>query len=206
MITIDLLPINRFLAVSTSDAWIDYALMNITILLIDHANCEKKAASTAINLIYRYPEQYTLCQQMSRIAREELRHFEQVLACMVDRHIIPVELSASRYATTLRQHCRKSDPGRLIDILIIGAFIEARSCERFAALSIYLDSQLRSFYQRLLRSEYRHFEHYLEFAKQYAKDRAELEARIAYFRALETELIVSVDPEFRFHSGIPVVS
>ena len=149
MMTIDLKPINEFLGCSTPAAWIERACNDLPTLLLDHANCEKKAASTAMNLIYRYPDEYSLCQRMSRLAREELRHFEQVLKIIKQRKIPVVFLTASRYAGELRRYCRHVEPERLIDTLIVGAFIEARSCERFAALIPHLDEHLAAFYLTL---------------------------------------------------------
>ncbi len=94
---------------------------------------------------------------------------------------------------------RTSEPGRLVDTLIVGAFIEARSCERFARLAPRLDEELQGFYQSLLKSESRHFMDYLKLARRYSPD--PIDDRVAYFAQLEAELIVSPDREFRFHSG-----
>ena len=134
-------------------------------LLLDHANCELKAASTALGFIYRYPERSELADRMSRLAREELRHFEQVRGFMREQHIPFERLSASRYAGRLRDSVRHEEPFRLLDMLIVGALIEARSCERFAALAPQLPEKLGRFYAGLLASEARHFEHYIAFAR-----------------------------------------
>jgi len=203
MKTIDLTSITDFLDSPTPKEWLMCARENLSILLIDHANCEKKAASNAMNLMYRYSYEYDLCQRLSRLAREELRHYEQVLKIIKDYNIHLYDLSASRYAASLRSYCYKNDPERLIDLLILGAFIEARSCERFAALLPYLDATLGKFYHSLLASEARHFQHYIEFAKLYAESDLWVEERIQFFRSLEAQLITSPDAEFRFHSGIP---
>jgi tRNA-(ms[2]io[6]A)-hydroxylase len=133
------------------------------------------------------------------LAREELRHFEQVLAIMRKRDIAYIQLTAARYAEGLRRHVRKPEPHRLIDVLICGAFIEARSCERFAKLAPYLDSELEKFYVSLLRSEARHYRDYLKLAQDYAQ--TSIEDRILHFREVEAELILKPDEEFRFHSG-----
>ena len=162
--------IQHFLLCETPDAWVDNAVSNQTTLLIDHANCEKKAASTAINLIYRYVEYPDLLHKMSRLAREELRHFEQVVAIMQERGIAYAQISAARYAAELRKVVRTHEPGKLIDTLIVGAIIEARSCERFAKLAPALDQTLQSFYQSLLKSESRHFKDYLRLAEQVAEE------------------------------------
>jgi tRNA-(ms[2]io[6]A)-hydroxylase len=194
------LAIHEFLLCSTPQKWIDQALANPDILLIDHANCEKKAASTALNLMYRYVDDFELLNKMSRLAREELRHFEQVIAIMKKRGIEYAPLNASRYAAALRKEVRTYEPARLIDTLIIGAIIEARSCERFETLAPYLDDELRVFYESLLKSESRHFNDYLKLAKKHAQD--DIEARTKYLLEVEQKLIESEDEEFRFHSGV----
>ena len=153
--------INAFLPCPTPDRWVENALENQSLMLIDHANCEKKAASTALSLINRYTDNFDLLNKMSRLAREEMRHFEQVIALMKRRKVAYVHVSASRYAAGLRDMARNKDPHKLVDILIIGAFIEARSCERFAKLAPYLDEELEAFYRSLLKSEARHYQDYL---------------------------------------------
>lgn len=196
--------IQQFLPCETPQAWIDVALTQQPLMLIDHAHCEKKAASTAMTLMFRYVDKPDLLKKMSRLAREELIHFEQVLALMESRGIEYVHLSASGYAAGMRKIVATHEPQRLVDVLIIGAFVEARSCERFAKLAPFLDEELEKFYTSLLKSEGRHYQDYLQLAQEYAA--APIDERIAEFRALEKELILSEDPEFRFHSGIPVLS
>ena len=191
--------IDEFLSIPTPDAWIDAATNRIPEMLLDHANCELKAASTALGFLYRYPDRTRLAQRMSRLAREELRHFEQVLAIMKKRGVSYGHLSPARYAAGLRQEVRTEDPGRLVDVLIVGAIIEARSCERFAALAPHLDATLSDFYTGLLKSEARHYRDYLTLAEQAAGN--PVEDRVATFLALEQQLIETPDTEFRFHSG-----
>jgi tRNA-(ms[2]io[6]A)-hydroxylase len=204
---VDLQPVKTFLSCPTPEAWVAVAARpeHLAVLLIDHANCEKKAAATAMSLMHRYVEQHTLLQKMSRLAREELRHFEQVTKIMKKRGVDYVPISASRYAAGLRELARKKDPGRLVDTLIIGALIEARSCERFAALAPHLDEELANFYGSLLKSEARHFEDYLRLAESIA-DASEVAERLAVLRAREAELVTTPDAEFRFHSGVPVAA
>lgn len=199
-----LAPVDAFLPCATPDEWVCEALQphHEATLLIDHANCEKKAAATALSLMHRYVEQPALLDKMSRLAREELRHFEQVLRLMRSRGIDYAPLSASRYAQGLHKGVRKQEPGRLVDTLIVGALIEARSCERFARLAPSLAPELKDFYESLLKSEARHFNDYLTLAKPLC-DVAVFEQRLAYFRGLEADLIQSPDGEFRFHSGPP---
>lgn len=201
MPAVDLSAINDFLPCETPDAWIVSALAHQDLMLIDHAHCEKKAASTALSLMYRYVDHPTLLHKMSRLAREELRHFEQVLAIMKKRDITYGHLSPSRYASGLRKGVREAEPARLVDVLIVGAFIEARSCERFARLAPYLDEELADFYTSLLKSEARHFQDYLRLAEQAAGE--DISDRVAYFAQMEQALIEAPDGEFRFHSGPP---
>ena len=206
MAVASILPENiaRFFEVTTPDEWVNEACERLPELLLDHANCELKAASTALGFIYRYPEMSELSQRMSRLAREELRHFEQVRKFMREMSIDFARLSASRYAGALRDAVRPEEPNRLLDMLIVGALIEARSCERFAALAPKLPEKLGRFYAGLLASEARHFEHYLAFAKKECKvPDDEFEARLAELKSLEAKLITEPDPQFRFHSGPP---
>ena len=194
--------IQAFLPCRTPDAWVAAALQpdQEPTLLIDHANCEKKAAATALALMHRYTDNPVLLNKMSRLAREELRHFEQVIKIMAERDITYQPLSASRYAQGLHKGVRRQEPGRLIDTLIVGALIEARSCERFARLAPELDKELGDFYFSLLKSEARHYSDYLRLAESLVSD-ADLTDRLEYVRGLEAELVKSEDTEFRFHSG-----
>lgn len=197
-------PIADFLPARTPRAWVDTACGRLPELLLDHANCELKAASTAIGFIYRYPQRTLLAQRMSRLAREELRHFEQVRGLLQQMEVPFERLSASRYAATLKEASRKEEPYRLLDTLIIGALIEARSCERFAVLAPHLPATLGAFYAGLLASESRHFEHYLEFARsESGLNEPSVAARVEELKRLESSLITEPDSQFRFHSGHP---
>jgi tRNA-(ms[2]io[6]A)-hydroxylase len=196
--------IEAFLQTRTPEAWLEAASGRIPELLLDHANCELKAASTALGFLYRYPERTSLAQRMSRLAREELRHFEQVRSIMDDMQVPFERLTASRYAGGLRDAVRGEEPLKLLDMLLVGALIEARSCERFARLAPRLPERLARFYGGLLASEARHFEHYLGFARaETGVSQAELDARLAELKAVEAQLITAPDPRFRFHSGPP---
>jgi tRNA-(ms[2]io[6]A)-hydroxylase len=194
--------IREFLGAATPAAWVDAAAAEPGLILMDHANCELKAASTAMNLIYRYPERTDIGWQMSRLAREELRHYEQVQRLMKTLGVTPRPLSASRYAAGLRDAARRRDPGRLTDLLLIGALIEARSCERFALLAPRLEGRMAALYAGLLASEARHFENYLALAGT-GEETDAVEARLTDLRAVENELATSPDTELRFHSGPP---
>lgn len=198
---IDLAPIQTFLSGATSERWVEVALREQETLLVDHANCEKKAAATAMNLMYRYVDRPDLLEKMSQLAREEMLHFEQVVGVMRARNVQYNHMGPARYAASLRSHIRTHEPARLVDTLIIGAFVEARSCERFAAVAPHLDGDLQKFYVSLLRSEARHFSDYLELAQLYAGE--DITDRIAFFAKEEAVLISSPDTQFRFHSGVP---
>lgn len=188
-----------FLRAPTPRAWVHAAAGRLGELLNDHANCEHKAASAALATMHRYPSDDALVQRMSRLAREELRHYEQVRALMRAQSIGWQPVAASRYAHSLRAACRSEEPGRRIDTLIVGALIEARSCERFARLIGVLPEAVARLYASLLRSEARHFEVYLELAR----TAGEIGTRIDTLATLEAQLATAPDDSFAFHSGPP---
>jgi len=201
-------PVYRFLACRTPQAWVDVACQHIPLLLQDHANCEKKAAGTAMNLMFRYGYHTDLQVRLAQLVREEMLHYEQVIEIMQARGQVWEAVTASRYAQGLRKHIRSHEPAALVDVLIVGAYVEARSCERFAALVPYVDEELSRFYRYLLKSESRHFEDYLTLARTLVPDseRIAIDERIAFFREVERELIESPDSEIRFHGGVPVLA
>jgi tRNA-(ms[2]io[6]A)-hydroxylase len=193
------------LRVATPREWLEMACHRWRELLLDHANCEKKAASTALSLLFTYPEDFSLTSQLSRLAREELRHFEQVQRLLTTLAVPFQRLSPSRYAEGLRRRVRLEEPGRRIDVLICGALIEARSCERFRALAPRLPEPLRTFYRSLSEAEARHHRLYLELAESTASADPEVfERRVRELAEAEADLIITPDPQFRFHSGLPV--
>jgi len=191
------------LQAATPQAWIDAAVVHWQDLLRDHANCEKKAASTALALLFAYPEDRHLAQRMARLAREELRHFEQ--------GVEPRRLGPGRYAGELRRHLATSEPMRKLDLLLAGALIEARSCERFERVAPQLPEPIATFYADLAVAERRHQGLYLELARdaalQSGTDAAAAEARLAArldrLAKAEAELVMRPDAQFRFHSGPP---
>ncbi|PKG99139.1 tRNA-(ms[2]io[6]A)-hydroxylase [Paraglaciecola sp. MB-3u-78] len=244
-----LLPINSFLLCSTPQAWIDEAVKpeNLPNLLRDHANCELKAAQTAMLLLRRYAvdqqsgdallewlkpyEDFVyrkigigdfsdhinlskrlisksefehgdeLISKMVLLIKEELHHFEQVWEIMQSRGVAYDNLTASRYARGMMKGVRTHEPAKLSDTLICGAYIEARSCERFAKLAPHLDAELETFYTSLLRSEARHFQDYLTLATKVSG--TNINERVIFFGEKEAKLIQMPDQEFRFHSGLP---
>jgi tRNA-(ms[2]io[6]A)-hydroxylase len=192
------------LRVATPAGWVLKACASPDLLLIDHANCEKKAASTALAMMFAYAEDLELTDKMSRLAREELRHFEQVAKLIRRLGVAPQRLAPGRYAERMRRLVATSEPHREVDLMICGAFIEARSCERFAALAPAIGAPLNELFQGLHNAEARHYRVYLDLARRAAK-RAGVawEARIEEFAALEADLITQPDEVFRFHSGPP---
>ena len=242
-------PIHAFLQCRTPNAWIDEAIKpeNLPVLLIDHANCELKAAQTAMWLIRKYAatEQsgsellawlkpyedfvyrkvgdgdFSQCASLSKklvsrsdfehgdelidkmvmLIKEELHHFQQVCEFLQKFDIPYSSLSAARYAKGLMREVRNHEPCTLIDKLICGAYIEARSCERFAKLAPHLDAELGDFYVSLLRSESRHFRDYLSLAEAIAGE--PISERVQFFGEVEARLIDTPDGNFRFHSGVP---
>lgn len=188
------------LQAATDPRWFNLAVNRWQDLLIDHANCEKKAASTALALMFSYPEDFELADRMSRLAREELRHFELVQQRIRDLGVTFRRLSPSRYAEGLRKALRRTDTERRVDLLLTGALIEARSHERFIGLIPRLGEPLGPFYESLAAAESRHASLYLKLAE---KRGEHIRERLAELAALEAELATATDPEFRFHSGTP---
>lgn len=198
----DISHIHEFLGAKTSQKWLTVAKDNLPLLMQDHANCEKKAAGTAMNLIFRYEFYHDLQEKLAQLVREEMLHYEQVLELMTERGIAWSHLPAGRYAKGLFKHKRTFEPAGMIDTLIIGAFIEARSCERFSVLADVIDDEkLAKYYKYLLKSESRHYEDYLALAQSISD--TPIDERVAFFRQVEAELIDSPDTELRFHSGVP---
>ena len=171
-------------------------------LLIDHAHCEKKAASTAINLIFRYPEYSTLLTPLSELAREELEHFELVLEVIRARGHEYRRLKPSAYAGKLMTVVRREEPHKLLDMLICCALIEARSCERMKLLSEALvdhNPELSEFYRSLLASEARHHTLYLDLASDIF-EQDQIKARLYELAQHESTILTVPDTDLRMHS------
>jgi len=194
---------------ATPRSWAEHAAREGRLLLVDHANCEKKAASTALALMFAYPEDTALSLALARLAREELRHFEQVQKLMQQLDVPTVRLSPGRYAGALRAQLAAAEPQRKLDLLLCGALIEARSCERFEVLAPLLHPPLADFYAALAESERRHAGLYLQLAEGQVGEevgRARLHARLRELAVVESGLIAGPDQDFRFHSGVPAVA
>lgn len=143
-----------------------------------------------------------LIDKMVLLIKEELHHFYQVLEIMHEYGIEYKSITPCRYAKGMLRHVKTFEPDAMVDKLIVGAYIEARSCERFAKLAPHVDKRLGDFYLSLLRSEARHYQDYLTLAAEIAGH--DITERVAYFGEVEAELISSPDNDFKFHSGLPV--
>ncbi|MFT7620788.1 MAG: tRNA-(ms[2]io[6]A)-hydroxylase [Planctomycetota bacterium] len=184
---------------STAD-WLKRALAGMDEILVDHAHCEKKAASTAISLIFRYPEQVHMLLPLSELAREELEHFEIVLKLLERRGIPFVKQKPSPYAGQLLTCLRTHEPERLIDTLLCCSLIEARSCERMQLLAENLeDEELAELYRSLLASEARHHGTYVGMATK-IMDEALVRARLKEIAAHESSILAEAPPMIRMHA------
>ncbi len=190
-----------FLPCRTPQAWIEEALKQEEVLLLNHCYLEQCAARTALGLMFRCPDKPDVLIKMSKLAREELRHFEKVHTLLTKRGYSYKIMKPSRYAGMMHEPVRKKEPGNLVDTLIVGAYIEARSCERFASLAPRVDEELGDFFSSLLKSEARHFRDYLTLAQNYCDE--PIDGRVAFFGDIEQKAIESEDELFRFHSGVP---
>ncbi len=187
------------LRAATPTAWVEDALKQLPELLLDHANCEKKAASSALALMFAYAEDRPLALALSRLAREELRHFEQVQKALLALGVAYARQRPGRYAQQLRAALRSAEPGRKLDLLLAAALIEARSAERFELLAPRVPPPLARLYEELSACEARHFERYIDLAREAAPE--EWERRLAVLAAREARLATTADRLLRFHSG-----
>jgi tRNA 2-(methylsulfanyl)-N6-isopentenyladenosine37 hydroxylase len=193
-------PTINILCQPTSAAWLEQALENIDTILLDHSHCERKAASTAINMMFRYPSNHKLVRQLTAIAQEELEHFEQVNQILERRGIPLAPLNAPPYGKGLMSQVRTQEPHRMLDSLLVSGLIEARSHERLGLLGSHLpDPQLAAFYRGLMASEARHFGIYWLLADTYF-DRSLVQSRLSELAIFESNLLSNLHPEPRVHS------
>jgi len=184
----------------TSPRWLAQVDAHLPEILIDHAHCEKKAAGTALNLIFAYVEDQELCREMAFIVNEELEHFQMVLDLLARRGIRFRRLTPSSYGRELNDLVRKQEPQKAVDRLLVAGLIEARSCERFHALAQHVqDAELAQFYGSLFESEARHHTTYTRLAKHFAADEI-VEARLIELAVLEAEIINCGEERPRMHS------
>jgi tRNA-(ms[2]io[6]A)-hydroxylase len=190
----------RWLAAPSSPRWLAQALAHPAELLIDHAHCERKAAGVALQLMFRYAADAELAAVLSPLAREELEHFERVLALLQRRGIALRPLAAPPYGAGLAALVRRPEPLRQLDSFLVAGLIEARSHERLALLAAHApDAELRALYGDLLVSEARHFGLYWVLCER-RWPRQQVMERLAELAAAEAEVLASLHPEPRLHS------
>lgn len=184
----------------TPPRWLDQVDKNLDEILIDHAHCERKAASTAMNLMFAYIEREELARDLTPIVNEELEHYQMVLDVLKSREIRFRRLRPGNYGKQLHALIRKLEPGRAVDRLLVAAIIEARSCERFVQLQNHLpDQELAAFFGGLFESEARHYSTYVRLAKLFAPEDA-VKRRLNELMAGEARIIQEGDPLPRVHS------
>ncbi|WP_269622422.1 tRNA-(ms[2]io[6]A)-hydroxylase [Prochlorococcus marinus] len=185
---------------STSQSWIKQAIANPIEILIDHANCERKAAGFAIQLMFRYLSEPGLAEVLSPLAREELEHFEKVIGILHSRGRYLEPLAAPPYGGLLMKRIRKEEPLRMLDSFLVAGLIEARSHERMSLLAKFSpDDELKNLYGELLKSEARHFGLYFSLAEQ-RFDRSEIISRLNELAFLESSILSELHYEPRMHS------
>ncbi|WP_017298988.1 tRNA-(ms[2]io[6]A)-hydroxylase [Nodosilinea nodulosa] len=190
----------KFLQMPTSQAWVDQALANLDLILLDHAQCERKAAGVAMGLINRYPSDAELVKVLTAIAQEELAHFAQVNQWLEQRGIPFRPLPPPPYGAALHQQVRPVEPHRRLDVLLVSALIEARSHERLGLLAQHCPvPELAQFYRSLMASEARHYGAYWVLATGRFL-RAEVETRLNSLAATESEILSALHPQPRIHS------
>jgi tRNA-(ms[2]io[6]A)-hydroxylase len=187
------------LKISSQPSWIEVAKNDLPRVLIDHAHCEKKAAANALSLINRYPDRDMLVTCMIDLAREEMEHFAQVYAVIAERGLTLERDPGDAYAQALHREVRKSEPHRMLDLLLVAALIEARSCERFSLLSKNVpDEELRTFYASLLASEAGHYRTFFDIAREYFPE-AEVRRRLEELSTREAEIVLALASDPTMH-------
>jgi tRNA-(ms[2]io[6]A)-hydroxylase len=195
----------------TSSRWLSQVDRHLDEILIDHAHCEKKAAGTAMNLLFAYVDDIELCRAMTEIVEEELSHFHLVLDLLGRRGTPFRRLTPSSYGRRLNDLVRKQEPFKAVDRLLVAGLIEARSCERFDLLRRHMrqpaedspepqrDAELADFYESLFESEARHHATYVRLARHFASDEA-VQDRLSELAAAEAAIIAEGDSLPRMHS------
>lgn len=184
----------------TTERWLRQVDENLDEILIDHAHCEKKAAGTAMNLLFAYVDNQALTESMTEIVNEELEHFHQVLGILARRGIRFRRQKPSTYGRKLNDLVRKQEPQRAVDRLLVAGLIEARSCERFSKLQQRVkDRELADFYGGLFESEARHHTTYVRLAKDFMPE-DDVRQRLKDLAAAEAEILEQGDPYARMHS------
>lgn len=190
----------KFLKQPTAGEWVEQAVANLDIILLDHSHCERKAAGVALNLMFRYPAHAKLVRMLTAVAREELEHFDQVNQWLERRGIALGPLPAPPYGAGLSAQIHRSEPQRLLDSLLVCGLIEARSHERLGLLAAHwLDPGLVQLYQSLVASEARHYGIYWTLANTYFEGSV-VAQRLQELAIEESQLLATLHPEPRIHS------
>jgi tRNA 2-(methylsulfanyl)-N6-isopentenyladenosine37 hydroxylase len=184
----------------TTSAWIEQAISNLDIILLDHSHCERKAAGVALNFMFRYPSNTKMVRELTKIAQEELEHFELVNQWLERRQIPLANLGPPPYGAGLKAQVRNQEPYRFLDSLLVTGLIEARSHERLGLLAKHCpEPELAKFYQGLMASEARHFGIYWVLADTYF-EREVVMQRLEELAIVESELLSTLHHEPRIHS------
>ncbi|NJL47781.1 MAG: tRNA-(ms[2]io[6]A)-hydroxylase [Leptolyngbyaceae cyanobacterium SM2_5_2] len=190
----------KFLRQPTTNAWLEQALAHLDTVLLDHAQCERKAAGVALSLINRYPSDAPLVNALTVIAQEELAHFAQVNQWLERRGVPLRPLPPPPYGAKLREQVRRQEPYRQLDLLLVSALIEARSHERLGLLAEHCpDRALGQFYRSLMASEARHYGIYWVLAE-HRFPRQQVDDRLGQLAAAESEILANLHSEARIHS------
>jgi tRNA-(ms[2]io[6]A)-hydroxylase len=182
------------LKVPTDPRWAREARRDLAAVLIDHAHCEMKAASNALSLAARHPRDLALVKALTDLAREEIDHFQRVLEVLAQRGLELGAPPVDEYAAELRKAAATTPRDQslpvLVDRLLVGALIEARSCERFKLLiDVIEEPELRAFYKELFAAEARHYRTFLDLAIEVGGDAAKVEARLDALADREAEIV-----------------
>jgi tRNA 2-(methylsulfanyl)-N6-isopentenyladenosine37 hydroxylase len=196
------------LTTPTTATWVQTAARDLNALLIDHAHCEMKAATNALSLLGRYPDEMDLVVALTALALEELEHFKRVVDILKQRGLALGIPAKDTYAQLLRTAAgqlqgRHRERFVMVDRLLIGALIEARSCERFRLLLEILPREapeLVGFYQELFECEARHFRTYVDLAKLAAREFAsEVDERFETLSRMEGKIVADLTPSAAVH-------
>lgn len=187
------------LKVPSQAAWVQAAQSDLDKVLLDHAHCEKKAAVNAMALISRYPGREMLVREMIALAKEEMEHFGMVYEFIKARGGELGRDPGDPYVQALHKLARPNEPERMLDLLLIAALVEARSCERFSMLSHHVpDTELRSFYASLLASEAGHYRMFFDIAREYFPEQ-DVRDRLEELATREAEIVMTLASEPSMH-------
>jgi tRNA-(ms[2]io[6]A)-hydroxylase len=185
---------------TTSPDWVARMEIHMDQVLVDHAHCEKKAAGSAMSMVFAYVEHPVFIRPLTEIVEEELQHLREVMDVMDARGIPLVGQPQSTYGRRLGALIRTQEPEKVLDRCLVAALIEARSCERFTLLRDHLlDRELGAFYGRLLESEARHHATYLRLAEHFVPKHVVRE-RLDALAEAEATIIAEGDPLPRLHA------